>query len=296
MPRPILRYALLAGMSLLLSACTWRIRESNLIIPRVAPTADMAALRARFPQYGIEERRIASHGAELYSLRFLRPDAVATVLYFGGNGYVVSDFAWYSEKAYDGVPVNFVLVDHRGYGASTGTPSIATLMDDAVAVYDQLHDDAELHGLPLVVHGHSLGSFMAGHVAAERRLDGLVLEGSVTTSEDWAVWLRSQQKLWARMLVRRVVPDATLAGKGNRDVALALDEPALFVAGENDGVTPPKFARALYDLDPMPAARKRLLIVPGHNHMNASDSAEFRSALADFVASIARGAHAGSDG
>lgn len=270
-----------------LSACTYHVRESNVVIPRVGPAVDMAVLRERLPDYRIEEKRIAAEGADLYSLRFLRKDAVATVLYFGGNGYTVAKFAPHSAQAYAGVPVNFVLVDHRGYGGSTGTASLDALLADAVQVYDDLRGDAGLHGLPLVVHGHSLGSFMAGNVAARRKLDGLVLEGSVTTSEEWTAYLRSRQKWWARALVWRVVPEGALAGKGNRDVAAALDEPALFVAGEDDVTAPPRFAHALFDSAPLPGDRKRLLTVPGHDHMNAAQSPQFRDALAAFIAAIA---------
>ncbi|MGH8082788.1 MAG: alpha/beta hydrolase [Lysobacter sp.] len=272
-----------------LSACTWHVREDNIVIPRAAPAADLAALRAMFPHYRIEEARIAmADGAHLYSLRFLREDAVATVLYLGGNGYTVSKWAGRSAKNYVDAPVNLVLVDHRGYGASTGTASLDALMADAVAVYDDLRKDGELSRLPLIVHGHSLGSFMAGRVAASRTLDGLILESSVTTSEEWAAHLRSRQKLWARMLVRQVAPEGALAGKGNRDVVATLDEPVLFVVGENDSTTPPRFAQELFDAASQPEGRKRLLIVPGRDHFNAADSPEFRAALAAFVAEQVR--------
>lgn len=268
-----------------LSACTWHVREDNIVIPRTTPSADLTALRAQFPRYRIEESRIATpDGAQLYSLRFLRDDAVATVLYFGGNGYTVAKWAGRTAKSYAQTPVNFVLVDHRGYGASTGTASLDALMADAVSVYDQLRRAPELNGLPLIVHGHSLGSFMAGRVAATRKLDGLILESSVTTSEDWAAHLRSKQKAWARMLVRQVAPAGSLAGKGNRDVAATLDEPVLLVVGENDDTTPPKFARELYETASQPEGRKRLLIVPGRNHFNASDSPQFQEALTAFIA------------
>ncbi|MGO1068368.1 alpha/beta hydrolase [Lysobacter sp. CA199] len=272
-----------------LSACTWHVRENNIVIPRTAPAADLTALRAQFPQYRIEETRIAvADDAQLYSLRFLRRDAVATVLYFGGNGYTVTKWAGRTVKSYADAPVNVVLVDHRGYGASSGTASLDALMADAVTVYDDLRKDAALGGLPLIVHGHSLGSFMAGRVASERTLDGLILESSVTTSEEWAAHLRSRQKLWARVLVRRVAPEGALAGKGNGPVAAKLDEPVLLVVGENDTTTPPRFARALFEAAPLPEGRKRLLIVPGRDHLSASDSAEFRAALAAFVAEQVR--------
>ncbi|MEH6422365.1 alpha/beta hydrolase [Pseudomonas sp. CGJS7] len=268
-----------------LSACTWHVRENNIVIPRTAPSAELSGLRTQFPQYRIEEARIAAaDGAQLYSLRLLRQDAVATVLYFGGNGYTIGKSAGRTAKNYADAPVNLVLVDHRGYGASTGTASLDALLADAVTVYDDLRKDPSLGGLPLIVHGHSLGSFMAGRVAAARTLDGLILESSVTTTEDWTTHLRSRQKWWARMLVRRVAPEGALAGKGNAEVAAGLDEPALFVVGENDDVTPPRFARALFDAAPLPEGRKRLLIVPGRDHLSAADSPDFRAVLAAWVA------------
>ena len=58
----------------------------------------------------------------------------------------------------------------------------------------------------------------------------------------------------------------------------------LFVAGENDVATPPRFAQALYQAAPLPEGRKRLLIVPARNHTNAADSPEFRQALSAFLA------------
>jgi len=276
-----------------LSACTWHVREDNIVIPRAAPSADLAALRAQLPAYRIEETRIAADGAQLYALRFLRRDALATVLYFGGNGYTVARHAATSAKAYADAPVNFVLVDHRGYGASTGTASLEALLADAGTVYERLRQDPELAGLPLIVHGHSLGSFMAGRVAATHRLDGVILESSVTRFEDWGAHMRSRQKRWARLLVRRVAPAGALVGQGNLAVVQALDEPVLFVAGENDLATPPRFAQALYEATPQPEGRKRLLIVPGRHHANATDSPEFRQALAAFLAEAVRPQPAG---
>ncbi|MCD9030569.1 alpha/beta hydrolase [Luteimonas sp. Y-2-2-4F] len=280
---PLLAVSLCAG---LLSACTYPIREHNIVIPRAAAPVDLVELRERFPDHRIEAMTVdAAGGASLHGLRFTREDAVATVIYFGGNGYTIARFAGRSARAYADVPVNIVLVDHRGYGASTGTSGLDALLDDALTVHDRVRGDARLGGLPLIVHGHSLGSFMAGHVAAGRRLDGLVLEGSVTTAEEWAAHLRSRQPLWARMLVRRVVPEGALAGKGNLGVVAVLDEPVLIVAGADDAVAPPRFAQALFDAASPPAGRKRLLIVPGRDHMSAADSPDFRRAMAAFVAS-----------
>lgn len=281
-----------------LSGCTYRIHESNIVIPRVAGTADTAALRAEFPSHAVEEVRIASgNGASLYSVVLRHPEALATVVYFGGNGYTVARWAARTSRIYARHPVNLLIVDHRGYGASTGTPGIDALFADALAVHDHLRDDPVLGRVPLVVHGHSLGSFMAGHVAAHRRLGGLVLEGSVGRVEDWTAHLRSRQPLWQRMLVWRVVPTGALAGRGNAAAAAAMDEPVIYLVGARDDVTPAAFSRALYDATPLPAGEKQLVVAHEAGHMAAAESPEFAAAVKALLRRIEEDAgHAGPAG
>ena len=97
----IVRSLLVCVVSACLSACTYQVRESNVVIARKAPTADIDALRTQFPNYRVEQKLIvAQDGSELYSLRFLRSDAVATVLYFGGNGYTLAKWAPITARAY----------------------------------------------------------------------------------------------------------------------------------------------------------------------------------------------------
>lgn len=276
MPRGLALLPLL----LALAACTYRVHESNIVIPRVAGAADIAALHREFPAYTIEERRIAAaDGVPLYGVVFRRPDAVATVVYFGGNGYTVAGWGSRTARVHLRHPVNLAIVDHRGYGASAGTPGIDSLFADALSVHDHVRDDAALGRVPVVLHGHSLGSFMAGHAAAHRRLGGLVLEGSVGRVEDWTTHLRSRQPLWQRMLVWRVVPAGALAGRGNAAHAAILDEPVIYLVGENDHVTPPAFSRALHDATPLPAGEKQLVVAARAGHMSAAESPEFADAF-----------------
>lgn len=272
----------------LTAGCTFKVRESNIVIPRAAPPVDLEALRAEFPQHHVDALRIATSGsADLYSLRFHRAGAVATVIYFGGNGYTVGKLAARTMRVYQDATVNVVITDHRGYGASTGIPTIDNMMDDALRVYDSTLTDPVFGRVPVILHGHSLGSFMAGHVAAERKLSGLVLESSVTSTEDWTRHLRSKQSLWIRLLVWRVVPSGRLAGRGNLVMASGIDEPVLFLVGDEDDVTPPQFTQALFEAAPIPPGDKELLVAPGRNHMNAAESPEYRRAFTTFVTRVA---------
>lgn len=268
-----------------LGGCVVQYKEKYLVRAMPAPPPLVEALESEFPVFDISEVRIpVADGEQLYALRLLRSDAKATVLYFGGNGYRTGIMARYSAKIYAELPVNLVLVDHRGYGASTGVPSIEALMSDAVSAYDRMRADDALAAVPLIVHGQSLGSFMAGHVAANRTLDGLVLESSVTTTEDWVKHVRAQRPMWQRMLVRRVDVDASLAGRGNLQVVRDLDEPVLFVVGEDDSSTPESFSQELFDA--APTQLKTLLVIPGASHNDATFSDDFRQAMLEFVLQV----------
>jgi pimeloyl-ACP methyl ester carboxylesterase len=94
------------------------------------------------------------------------PDAV---IYFGGNAEdVSSNFGAFSKA----LPKrNLYLVNYRGYGGSTGSPSEVALFSDALAVYDWVH---EKHPNISVV-GRSLGSGVATYLASARKVDRLVL-------------------------------------------------------------------------------------------------------------------------
>lgn len=97
-----------------------------------------------------------------------KPNAI---IYFGGNAERIEDmrdeFAqWFPDSS-------VYLVPYRGYGASEGTPSEPALLDDALAVYDQVR--ARQPGAPITLIGRSLGSGVASYVASQRPVAKLVL-------------------------------------------------------------------------------------------------------------------------
>lgn len=274
------------------SGCTYAVKESHLVRPSPAPDTGVGALAAEFPAYRIASQPLVVDGARLHTVRLLHPQARATVLYFGGNGYRSPLHARHTAQIYAGIPVNLLLVDHRGYGASSGAVSLDAMRGDAVTVYDHVRADPVLGAVPVIVHGQSLGSFLAGGVAARRQLDGLVLESSMTSAQDWASDMRARQGFWTRLVVRRFDIDPVLARAANIDVVRALDEPVLFVVGADDTATAPEFSRRLYDATPLVPPRKRLLVVPGRGHNDASRSPEFTAAMTDFVEQVAASASA----
>ena len=95
-------------------------------------------------------------------------DASVTVLYFGPNMFKISrDGAQVGQRLLP-LGVNLVMVDHRGSGGSSGKPTLTLLEHDALAVFDHLSATLKPRQSKILVHGLSLGSFMAAHVASQR--------------------------------------------------------------------------------------------------------------------------------
>lgn len=264
---------LLAIPLALLTGCVAYVSEHALVRPTAGKKlVGTTSSDGRWSVNAIDIAR--TKGVTLYAAHFTRPDANGLLLYFGGNGFVISKHHQVILDAYAQHPVDVLMVDHRGYGGSGGNPSLDALLGDAVAVYDFVNEFPPCSGKPIIVHGQSLGSFMAGEVARERQLDGLVLESSATTAEDWV-----QGFVDNSVFVRRGVVEGDLKGKGNLKVMHALDEPVLIVVGERDNTTRSSMSVALYSAARVPGELKELLIVPAAGHNNAILSREYHDAF-----------------
>lgn len=264
-----MRYAsaplsLLALSLLALSGCVVHVAENNIVIPR--PGEALQAGTVAGGAWTIEPLSVATaDGATLRGGWFRKPGARATVLYFGGNGFVLGRHHHHVLRIYRDLPVDVVAFDHRGYGASEGTASLAALMADAGVLHRFAAALPERAPGPLLVHGHSLGSFVAGDLAAHATLDGLVLESSATTAEDWVQGF-VDHSVW----VRKGTVAPALQGKGNLSAMAGLDEPLLLVVGARDTTTRPEMSRVLFERAGLPAGRKELLVVDGAGHMDAT--------------------------
>jgi alpha-beta hydrolase superfamily lysophospholipase len=102
-------------------------------------------------------------------------DRAAALLHFHGNGEVVADWLGDFARSLDAGGVDAYFAEYRGYGASSGTPSLSALLDDALTVFDAM----ERAPTEVVVYGRSIGSLAAAHVAAHRDVKALVLESGI---------------------------------------------------------------------------------------------------------------------
>ena len=234
----------------------------------------------------------ADDGTALGGVSIRQADADVEVLYFGGNASRADDMAAALARIVDGLRVNVLMIDYRGYGRSAGTPAIQTVKQDAVAAFDSLRGRAG--GRPIVVHGVSLGGFVAAHVAASRTAEGLVLEA---TAPDVQTWARSQIPAYARPFVRLKIAPALLA-ESNVEAVRRHRGPLLLLTGSRDTVTPPRFMEPLLAASPSPA--RRAVVAEGAGHGGALAVPEARQAYAEFLDGVrsrrgSEGATAGAD-
>jgi uncharacterized protein len=113
-------------------------------------------------------------GKKLVGIR-IPPDRPAKertlVLGFGGNAWNGQDVAQYLHELFPDDEV--VTFHYRGYAPSQGSPSAEALISDAPLVYDLVVE--RVRPARIVAIGFSIGSGIAARLAAERKVDGLIL-------------------------------------------------------------------------------------------------------------------------
>ena len=146
---------------------------------RGAPAIDHPLLASRSffprPDRSPEPFLVRASGAELRCWRAAPHAGAPTVIHFHGNGEVISDYLPGFADLLLGLGVNLVLAEYRGYGGSTGRPTMSALLDDAEAVLDAIAVAPER----VIPFGRSMGSYPAIHLAGRHRVAGLVVESGI---------------------------------------------------------------------------------------------------------------------
>ena len=206
--------------------------------------------------------------------RFHMTDKSAcNILFFHGNGEIVADYDEFG-RMMNQLDINFSAVDYRGYGRSTGQPTVSAMMRDCHVIFDFV-----IHWLknnayqgPLVLMGRSLGSASVLELAAhyDHQIDGLIVESGFA---------------YAGPLLQLLGIDTTAMGFeetkgfGNIDKIASFKKPTLIIHAEQDHIIPFSDGQALFDACSAP--HKSLLQIPGANHNNI-----FTYGLKDYMAAI----------
>jgi pimeloyl-ACP methyl ester carboxylesterase len=235
----------------------------------------------KFPEHTLTKVSIKSKddGSLLQGIYLDNKNSNDVVFIIPGNGMEVEKGGISMLLSLTGLATDLVIFDRRGLGASSGKASINNLMADANQQYQFIKD--ELHADRVIIHGYSLGSFIAAQLAKQKPIDALVLQGSATNIDDWV----DTKMPWYVAPFLTVNIDAAFSVADNKQVvAHSYDKPLLIIAGENDQKVPAELSKQLYDASQ--SINKTLVMVKGASHGGMFDDPETLSAYLHFLSTI----------
>jgi pimeloyl-ACP methyl ester carboxylesterase len=246
-----------------ISLSAYLLQDTLIFQPRALSDGQRAQIVARYANVS-DIFLQAADGTRLHGWHFKSAAPAPLVIYFGGNAEEVS---WMLEAlARRETKSAWLLVDYRGYGASGGAPSEAALASDALVWYDFAAREAK----HIYAFGRSLGSGVAVRMAAERRVDGVIL---VTPYDSLTAVAREHYPLLpVGLLLRHRFDSLALAPK--------MTPPLLCIAATGDRVVPIDHARRLYEA--WAGAKRWLELAGGHNSID--DQPEYWPAIEAFLA------------
>ncbi len=183
-----------------------------------------------------------------------------TILFFHGNGEVVSDYDEIGSM-YAAHNMNLLVTDYRGYGWSDGAPLFSTQMSDSHVLYAQLKKFlAENDYSPtLFIMGRSLGSGFAIELAStyDDDIKGLIIESGFANT------LPLAETLGADLSGSNITEEDTFnnGGKINK-----ITKATFLLHGQLDTLIPLWQAEKLHA--ECGARSKELQVVPGADHNN----------------------------
>jgi hypothetical protein len=243
--------------------------DSFLDSPDVASEVYFPRQVRNAPPPGAEDFNIpVSDDVSLGARWFIGDASRATVLIFHGNGETVPDYNFVARGFLELARLNVFVVDYRGYGWSTGRPTLRSLLNDARPVVRfflrTLEDYNQRHGVRPprpVLFGRSLGSAPASEIARSElagNFSALILDSGFCD-------IRLLLQLFR--IDAGEFEDQVAEMFSNEQKLKATELPALVLHGEKDHLIPLDHAKRNHAS--LRHDRRQLLIIPdaGHNDL-----------------------------
>ncbi len=202
-----------------------------------------------------------------------------TIIFFHGNGEVVSDYLELYIPAFDQWGYNCLLAEYRGYAMSSGTPALAAMLEDVRAVIDATGQPLD----KLVLFGRSIGSLYAVHgVSMFPDIAGLIIESGISDILERVLLRVRPEEMGSAMIA---LEEETKRVFNHQEKLAGFKGSTLVLHAENDSLVNVRHGRRLYDWAP---ERKKIHIFPrgDHNDILMANIEEYLQLLYQFLSSL----------
>ncbi len=268
-----------------ISACSMHLRESGFIAQDKVVTdytvKNIASWQQQFPEVNLQQISVesADNSALLKGLFVDNPQSDELIFIIQGNGMKVKDGGIAMLKTLFALGKDLVIFDRRGLGASTGKATIANLITDAKTQYQYLKKS--LKPSKIIIHGYSLGSFIAAQLAKSADIDALVLQGTATNVDEWI----DARMSWYTKLFVNVEVDEAFSVVDNKNIVMQnYHGPLLIIAGEKDQQAPAILAKQLFLASS--STNKQLIMVKNATHGTMLDKFEQIARYKEFLQTL----------
>jgi len=255
----------------LVVAWVWLTQDRLVYFPQVGRgnPATPAAAGLRF-----EDLRLKTEDGETLAAWWVPAPvdkARGAVLLLHGNAGSIADRIYYLPH-FTAMGYGVLLVDYRGYGVSSGTPSEQGTYLDAQAAWRWLTGERGIKPGAIVVVGESLGGAVAAELAARVQPQALILASTFTSVLD----LGSEIYPWLPVrLISRYRYDTLAQLRNYRG-------PVLIAHSRDDEIVP--FAHGERLFAAAPGHKSMLEMRGGHNDSFLFSQAAWIRAVGDFLA------------
>jgi pimeloyl-ACP methyl ester carboxylesterase len=219
-------------------------------------------------------------GAELACYQRVVEPSAFTLVHFHGNGECVADYVPDMADVFERMGLNWLFVEYREYGGSTGKAQLVSMLGDGEAVLEA----AGLKPEQVIVFGRSIGSLYAIELAARcPNIAGLIIESGIADpSERFLAYADLDAAGLNETDVR-----AEVAQHFNHQAKLAsYTNPLLILHTEKDGVI--DISHAERNLAWSASSQKQLVRFPlgNHNSILPVNLREYLAAVEGFVRNL----------
>ncbi|MBT6346304.1 MAG: alpha/beta hydrolase [Nitrospina sp.] len=242
--------------------------NSNLFFPR----QDTAPVPADSDEIRVE----VEPNTFIHVRRYPSPEARFSLLFFHGNGEIVSDYD-NLQSYFASMGAEMIVADFRGYGRSSGAPTLKNTLEDAHRIFDDLKSNDKFKE-KVCIMGRSLGSAPTLELCAKR-------------SDVAACILESGYADPIPLVERRGLKiDKTTAEEdalfNNSQKIRSVECPTLIMHGADDFLISPHEAKLNFDQAGAKLKHLEILDGVGHNDMMMAPDHAYFTTLKKFFDSL----------